>query len=293
VSASTLAKRGGIREDEPMHPTIVQIGPLPLHSYGLLLALSFFFGILLAARRAPSRGLSPDLVYDTSLVIVFAAIIGARLLYVFFHLKEMRGILDVLALWGGGLTMYGGVLAAMGAAWLYLRRRRVPFLRMADVVAPSLGLGLGLTRVGCFLNGCCYGRPTTGPFGVHFPEDSFVSGLFAGAAVHPTQLYASLTGLLVLAILLLYDRWKPAEGRLFALWLVLDSLGRFVLDYFRYYEANVYIAGGLTLNQLIGIGLALIGVLLFVRSGRAAHARAARTPPHEAAGEVAPASEAR
>jgi phosphatidylglycerol:prolipoprotein diacylglycerol transferase len=249
-----------------MHPTVFQIGPLPLHSYGLMLALSFFLGILLASRRAPGRGLHPDLVFDTSLVIVFAAILGARLLYVMFHLEEMHGWVDVVALWSGGLTMYGGVLAAIGASFVYLRRRRVPFLMMADVVAPSLGLGLGLTRIGCFLNGCCYGKPTESWIGVHFPAESLVTRLNDGAAVHPTQLYSSLTGLAIFVILLLYDRRPHGTGRVFALWLVLDALGRFLLDFFRSYEANVYVAGTLTVNQLVGLGLLVVGVLLFVRS---------------------------
>jgi phosphatidylglycerol:prolipoprotein diacylglycerol transferase len=251
-----------------MHPTLIKIGPLPLHSYGLMLALSFLVGILLARSRAPRRGISADIVSDTSLVIVFAAIIGARLLYVLFHRDEMHGFMDVIALWSGGLSMYGGVLAAMGASWVYLRRRGVPFLRMADVVAPSLALGLGITRIGCFLNGCCYGKPTTGALGVHFPEDSYVHRLFGGSAVHPTQLYSSLTGLVILGILLAWDRKRHLEGRLFALYLVLDATGRFILDFFRAYEANVYVAGPLTVNQLICIGLFALGVLLFLRAGR-------------------------
>lgn len=277
-----------------MHPTIVDIGPLPLHSYGLLLALSFFFGILLAARRAPSRGLNADLVYDTSLVIVFAAIIGARFLYVVFHLQDMHSWVDVIAVWGGGLTMYGGVLGALAASWIYLRRRHVAFLRMADVVAPSLALGLGVTRVGCFLNGCCYGKPTTSIFGVQFPPDSFVSGLFGGAAVHPTQVYSSLTGFTIMAFLLLVDRRPLPRGRLFALWLILDAAGRFVLDFFRYYEANVYVAGGLTVNQIIAIGLMLLGVMLFVRTSRSAAVpeTSRSTPPNESSSTL-PVSDAR
>ena len=267
-----------------MHPTLIQIGPLPLHAYGFMLALSFFVGILLAARRAPRRGVSPDVVFDTSLVIVFAAILGARALYVLFHRDEMRSLLDVVALWSGGLTMYGGVLAAMGASWLYLRRRRVRYLAMADVVAPSLGLGLGLTRIGCFLNGCCYGRPTTLPFGVHFPADSYVTRVFGDAALHPAQLYSSLTGFAILAILLLYDRKSRPEGHVFGLFLVLDSIGRFILDFYRSYEANAYILRGLTVNQVICIGLFTIGVLILVR--RTPSATATVTPTIAAPGAV-------
>jgi phosphatidylglycerol:prolipoprotein diacylglycerol transferase len=136
---------------------------------------------------------------------------------------------------------------------------------MADVVAPSLGLGLGLTRIGCFLNGCCYGRPTEGPFGVHFPADSYVTRVFGDAALHPTQLYSALTGLAICAILLAYDRAARPEGRVFGLFLVLDAVGRFALDFFRSYEANVYVLRGLTVNQLISVGLFLIGVLVIVR----------------------------
>jgi phosphatidylglycerol:prolipoprotein diacylglycerol transferase len=264
-----------------MHPTLVHIGPLPLHSYGFMLAISFFFGILLASRRAPARGLHPDLVFDTSLVIVFASIVGARLMYVLFHRGEMHGLLDYLALWNGGLTMYGGVLAGMGASWVYLRRRHVPFLRMADVVAPSLALGLMFTRIGCFLNGCCYGKPTHGPLGVVFPPDSFVGGFFSGVPLHPTQLYSSATGLLILLVLLWFDRGRRAEGQVFALYLLLDSAGRFSLDFFRYYESNAYVMGGLTVNQVICIGLFAIGVLLLVRRPAAAEIAPAPSPNAE------------
>lgn len=246
-----------------MHPTLVKIGPLELHSYGFLLAVSFFCGIVLAARRAPRRGLAPEAVYDTALVIVFAAILGARLMYVLFHREDIRSFVDVIAVWRGGLTMYGGVLAAMLAAWLYARRRQLAFLRMADVIAPSLGLGLMLTRVGCFLNGCCYGRQTDMPWGLVFPADSSGGTFFADTPLHPTQLYSSLEGLVLLVSLLLYDRRPRRDGQVFALYLVLAGLGRFGIDFFRYYEANVYVAGPLTVNQVISIGSVLVGLLLF------------------------------
>jgi phosphatidylglycerol:prolipoprotein diacylglycerol transferase len=249
-----------------MHPTLVQLGPFPLHSYGLMLAVSFFLGILLASRRAPSRGLHPDLLFDASLVIVFASILGARLMYVLFHRQEMHSLLDVVALWSGGLTMYGGVLAAMGAVWVFVRRRHVPFLSMADVVAPSLALGLGLTRIGCFLNGCCYGRPTQGPFGVVFPPESFVGRVFENTPLHPTQLYSAVTGLSIVVVLLLFDRRPRRAGQVFGLWLMLDATGRFGLDFLRYYEANAYVLGGLTVNQVICAGLFGLGVLVLVRS---------------------------
>jgi len=269
-----------------MHPTLVKIGPLELHSYGFLLAVSFFCGIALAARRAPRRGLAPEAVYDTALVIVFAAILGARLMYVVFHHAEMHSFVDVIAVWRGGLTMYGGVLAAMAAAWLYVRRRDLPFLRLADVIAPSLGLGLMLTRIGCFLNGCCYGKPTDAAWGVVFPGATFGGTLFGDAPLHPTQLYSSLEGLVVLLALLLYDRRPRRDGQVFALYLVLAGVGRFGIDFFRYYEANVYVAGPLTVNQIISVGSLLIGLLLFLASRGPRPALAAAVPAAEDATRV-------
>lgn len=245
-----------------MHPTLIKIGPLELHAYGFMLALAFFSGIWLAARRAPRRGVSPETVYDTSLVIVFAAIIGARLMYVVFHRDEMQSLYDMIAVWRGGLTMYGGVIGAMLAAWFTLRRRGVPFLRMADVMAPSLGLGLMLTRIGCFLNGCCYGKPTDLPWGVTFPPDSFGGSLYANTPLHPAQLYSSFAGLVILVVLLLYDRRSRAEGQVFALYLILAGAARFAMDFVRSYEANVYVLGPFTVNQMISAGLCLLGVVL-------------------------------
>ena len=152
-----------------MHPTLVHIGPFPLHATASCWRSASSRHPAGEPARAGART-APDVVFDTSLVIVFAAILGARGAVRLFHRNEMHRLLDVIALWSGGLTMYGGVLAAMvGRRGIYLRRRRVRVPAMADVVAPSLGLGLGLTRIGCFLNGCCYGKPTTGPVRGAFP----------------------------------------------------------------------------------------------------------------------------
>lgn len=267
-----------------MHPTLVKLGPLELHAYGFLLAVSFFCGIALAARRAPGRGLTAEVVYDTSLVIVFAAIIGARLMYVFFHREEMQSVLDMIAVWRGGLTMYGGVLAAVAASWLYLRRKELPFLRMADVVAPSLGLGLMLTRIGCFLNGCCYGKPTDLPWGMIFPEEAFGGRVFGGVALHPTQLYSSALGLVTLVTLLLLDRRRRPDGQLFSIYLILAGAGRFALDFWRYYEANVYILGPLTVNQVIAAGACIVGLVLLAATRRGGAADLAWRQP--AAGDA-------
>jgi len=254
-----------------MHPILFKLGPLELHSYGAMLALSFFFGILLASRRAPARGVQPDFVVDVSFAIVLASVIGARLLYVLFHREEMGGLLDVIAVWKGGMTMYGGVLAAMAVAALVAHRRKVAFLNLADIMAPSLALGLMVTRVGCFLNGCCYGKPTNSFLGVQFPFQNAAGSSF-DSPLHPTQLYSSAAGLLLLLVLLAIDRRPRPQGQLFGIYLVLAGIARFSVDVFRFYEANAYVLGSLTLSQVISFGLFLVGILLLVRTRHASPA---------------------
>lgn len=267
-----------------MYPILFKLGPFELHAYGAMLALSFFLGIILASRRASARAVSPDFIVDVAFAIVLASIIGSRLMYVLFHREEIGGFIDVIAVWKGGMTMYGGVLAAMAVSWLYARRRHISFLTLADIMAPSLALGLMLTRVGCFLNGCCYGKPTDSFLGVQFPFQNAVGSSF-NSPLHPTQLYSSFAGFLVLGILLWLDRRPSARGHLFSMYLMLASSARFILDLFRYYEANAYILGPLTLSQVISIGLFLVGVLIWARTRRATPQQAVAS--NKAASEVA------
>ncbi|MBM4116348.1 prolipoprotein diacylglyceryl transferase [bacterium] len=262
-----------------MHPDLIKLGPLTLHAYGTLLALSFFLGLLLARSRAAARGVAERDVLDLFQILIISAILGARLFFVVFHLDAYAGRWwHILALWEGGLTLYGGLLACFLSAALFLRRRGVPFLRMADVMAPSLGLGLLFTRIGCFLNGCCFGLPTAGPLGVCFPAGSEAArtalSLAAGHAhagdcvpIHPAQLYSAFAGLLILAALLLIDRRRPYEGATFAAFLLLYGAKRFAVDQFRYYEEAMTV-GGLSVNQWLSIALAGAAVVLHLRARR-------------------------
>ena len=256
-----------------MHPDIFSIGKFTLHGYGSALALSFLAGILLARRRAKSLGLAERDVMDLFQIIVLSAIVGARFFFVIFHLDAYEGrFWHMFALWEGGLTLFGGILLSFLSAGLFLRLRKVSFLLMADAMAPSLGLGIMITRIGCFLNGCCYGLPTDSPLGVEFPEGSEASrvareitGIFdAHPHVHPAQLYSSLGGGLIFALLLLLERRGRPAGFTFANFLVLYGVHRFVVDQFRYYEEVMRVLS-LSVNQWISIGFVIFGLLLHSR----------------------------
>jgi phosphatidylglycerol:prolipoprotein diacylglycerol transferase len=248
---------------------LFKIGPLAVHSYGLMLALAFLVGIAVATRRGRRVGLPVETIPDLSAVLILCAVVGSRLLYVAFHREHYRSLIDVIALWEGGATLYGGFLLAVLGSWLFARRRKVSFWLLADVVAPSIALGLAITRVGCFLSGCCFGKPTGLPWGTCFPPRSPAGTFFPpiGAVcqpIHPTQLYASLYGLAIFAALLALDRRLRREGSLFGAFLVLYGSARFGVDFLRYYEPNAFL-GPLTFNQWISLGGLLFGVWLIRR----------------------------
>ena len=248
-----------------MHPVLVELGPLKIYAYGFMLALSFLAGIRLAARRADRRGLGGDLIYDLSIVLVLAAVVGSRGLYIVTHREHYHSLVDIFAIWQGGATYYGGLVLAVAGAFVVLRRKGVSFLRVADICAPSIALGVFFTRIGCFLSGCCFGRPTGCPLGVVFPAGSPAGSMFEGH-IHPTQLYSSFYGLLILGFLLLLERWSRFDGFLFSCLLVLYGVARFVVDFFRWYEPSA-MTGVLTFNQVISIGLVIGGGLLLTVTG--------------------------
>jgi len=245
-----------------MHPVLIEIGRFKIYSYGLMLAVSFWIGILWAARRAPKRGLSAEVIYDLSIILILASVIGSRVLYIVAHRSDYHGILDMIALWQGGATFYGGFfLSLIGAAW-YLRRRRVSFLRVADVCSPSIALGLGLTRIGCYLSGCCFGRPTSSGRGVVFPPHSPAGYMCPGVPLEPTQLYSALLGVLVAAFLVLVERRMRATGRTFALFCICYGVARYLEDTLRYYEPSSRIGAHLAVSQAMSMGLLAAGVVL-------------------------------
>jgi len=257
-----------------MHPILIDLGMLKIYSYGFMLALSFLVGIVLGARRAGRRGIDPEIIYDLSIILVLGAVLGSRGLYILTHRDHFKSILDIVAIWQGGATYYGGLLLAVAGAVVYLRKKKIPFFRVTDILAPSVAAGVFITRIGCFLSGCCFGNPTSCPTGVVFPAGSPAGHCHADVAIHPTQIYSSLYGLVIFIILILIDRKERFDGFLFSWLCMLYGAARFIVDFFRHYEDLAIVAGGLTDNQVISIALILYGaVYLFV--GRAKKARTA------------------
>ncbi|MFQ6116168.1 MAG: prolipoprotein diacylglyceryl transferase [bacterium] len=253
-----------------MYPYLLKIGSFHLSSYGFMLALSFILGILLAARRAKKQQVDPNIIIDLSFYIIVTAIIGARVYYVLPHLQEFRGnFWRVFAVWEGGLSMYGGVILATVFVLLYMWKKRLPVWKIADIYAPSIALGLGLTRIGCFLRGSCFGKPTNVSWAVVFPPDSPAGMQFPATAIHPTQLYASLYGFVILFALLFLERFKRSNGFTFWLFILIYSISRFLIDFIRYYENSMILTTiwgkAISLNQGISVVLFVVASAMLLK----------------------------
>lgn len=251
-----------------MFPTILELGPLHVRSYGLLLAFSFVLGISWAARRARAAKLDADIIYGVAWIVVIGGVVGARLMFVLQHPGEFwSDPLAVLKVWRGGLTLYGGLILASLGTILYVRRHSERPWVYTDVLAPFVALGEGITRLGCFLNGCCFGKRCELPWAVTFPADSLPSAhLGYPHAIHPTQIYQAILGVLLFLGLSWLWRRRRFDGQVFFAFVFAEGVVRFVTDFARYYEPEqVTPVGGLFLSesQFLSLAFVLIGALGF------------------------------
>jgi phosphatidylglycerol:prolipoprotein diacylglycerol transferase len=230
-----------------MHPRLLQIGPFTLYSFGLMVIIGFLAGVFLARRLAGERGLPGEAFVDAAVVMLFASVAGARLLFVALHWRDYSGLAEAAAIWRGGMSFHGGLAAGVLAGVIYMRRLKLPVLALGDAAAPALALGYAIGRVGCLLNGCCYGGPTTLPWGMHFP-DADPRFLY-----HPAQVYASILNLMLMAALIHAYRRPHRSGQVLALYLGGYSVYRFAIESLRKGVTAKVLAFGLTEAQVFSI----------------------------------------
>ncbi len=263
-----------------MYPVLFKIGAFELRSYGLALAISVALGIWIAMKRAPRFGIKKETILDLAVLIMLAAIVGSRLWYVVYHVDEFRGqwLNTINPFQDGmigiaGLSMIGGVVLAIISALAYAKIKKLNFLNLGDTMAPAFLLGEGIVRLGgCFLNGCCFGRPTENLLGIVFPPEGVAGSVFPHTHLWPAQLFASALGFIGFALVLWLDRKSKFSG--FTFWLVFCyySIDRFVVDQFRYYETPQVLAtlGPITFNanHLLLLGLFLVSGYFLIRGWR-------------------------
>jgi phosphatidylglycerol---prolipoprotein diacylglyceryl transferase len=255
-----------------MHPILFQVGPFEIRSYGVMLAVSFVVGTWLARRRARAAGLGRLLGMELYLFIAVASLVGSRLQFIAENLSRYSlDRADALRTWQGGLSMQFGVILAILVVAVYVRHVGAPFAQTADLLAPSVALGECLTRIGCFMNGCCFGGACSLPWGVVFSRASQAGAQFPGIPIHPTQLYLSLSSLAVFGALLSLEGRRRGHGYLFGWFLILSSTARFLVDFIRSYESSsvVFTVGPLAINhyQVISAALFVVGLYFLWRAG--------------------------
>ena len=247
-----------------MHPEIFGV----IKSYGLMLALSFALGLWLSIRRGKPHGIRSEDIMDLVFGVLVSSLVGVRLFFVLTHLGDFDPWYRAFFIWDGGLTLYGGIILATLTVYVMARRRRIPFLVMADIFSPGVILGIGITRIGCFLAGCCFGHPTDWGCGVVFPADAPATLHYGPVAVHPSQLYGSGGGFLIFAVLLLLEPIWNYRGATFGRFLMLYGISRFLVDFSRYYEPEQVTALGWSNNQWISVGLIAAGLAVQVVCAR-------------------------
>ena len=215
-----------------MYPILYKIGPITLYTYGFFLALGFLVAILVAGREAKRLGLSEGHFFDLCFYLLIAAIVGSRLLFVLVDLGLfLKNPLKIFAIWEGGLVFHGGLIAALATAFILMRRYKMPWLPTFDALAVGTPLGVTFGRIGCFMAGCCFGRPSSLPWAVRFTNPESLCPI--QESLHPAQLYEAILSLMVFGVVFWLRKRKRFDGQILATYLMLAGLIRFTVEFFR------------------------------------------------------------
>ena len=262
---------------------------VPIYGFGLMVVVAFYAAMTLAVWRARREKLNADVIYDLGLAMLVGGLVGARLFFVAEYWGEkVLSVAEVFRIWEGGIVLYGSGIGAAVAFVLYRMFRPFPVLATLDALAPSIALGVAIGRLGCFLNGCCYGDFCDVPWlGVRFPKNApawvaeRAQGLIARDApwslpIHPTQLYSAFDGFVLFLLLTTYYPVRRRDGSVIALLLLTYPVTRFLIEELRNDEGAFVL--GLTISQAFSVLLFLGAVVL--------RATLAASPPYRLADEA-------
>lgn len=245
-----------------MHNDLLTIGNLTIHGYGLMIAIGIIAAYAMAEYRAKKQDLENKYIFPLLIWGVVIGFVCAKLLYWITILDEIVQDPKILLDLSDGFVVYGGIIGGIAAGAVYCKIKKIRFWKYLDLVVPSIALAQGFGRLGCLLAGCCYGVEAKHGFGMTFPADSFAPG---GVPLVPTQLYSSVFDFLHFAFLCLLARKSQTSGVVSASYLIIYSVGRFIIEFFRGDLIRGEV-GVLSTSQFISIFVCVFGVaLLFVR----------------------------
>jgi phosphatidylglycerol:prolipoprotein diacylglycerol transferase len=261
-----------------MYPELFRIGNFPINTYGVFLALAFLCAILIAVRLARRDGLPAEKIYDLSLWMLLAGLFGSKVLMLFTEpdYRDNPALLLSLDFLRSGGVFYGGLLGAVLAGYFLMKRYKLPWWKTADACAPGIAVANFFGRQGCFAAGCCWGKPTTLPWGVKFTEAGHqITGVPTDVHLHPTQLYESFAMLLVFFFLLWLHKRKRFDGQVILAYALLYSAIRFAIEFVRD-DPRGDVFGltsltGLSTSQLISLVIGIWALILLIRRRRRAN----------------------
>jgi len=241
-----------------MHPVIFSFAGLNIFSYGLMVALAVFVTSILIYHHAQKNNMPGEKMLDLIFWIVVWGLIGGRVFYVLLNIQDyIREPLELFKLYKGGMVFHGSLIFALMAALIFIKNNKLPLFAALDVLALYIPVGHAIGRIGCFLNGCCYGLPAPTGWGVIFPGHL--------AAVYPTQLYSSFLLLMIFFILFFLEKKKKFNGQILFSYLILYGTMRFLIEFLR---DNPRILGGLSVFQCISLLIFFAGLLLYIQQGK-------------------------
>jgi phosphatidylglycerol:prolipoprotein diacylglycerol transferase len=253
-----------------MYP-IFQLGPLKINPWGTMAVIAIIAAVLVAIIRAKKYQIPPQrvrAVLHFAVLGIIASFIGARLFWILEHIQFLREYpRELFKIGQGGLSWYGGLLFGFLVGFVCLIKGKFRAWAALDILAPGIALGLFFARIGCFLKGCCFGIPTTVSWSVTFPPGSPASIVYwEGVNVHPTQLYASFAALISFFILLAIERRIKIklQGLIFFSFLILYGLWRFIIEFFRYHDPNLYLWSWVTKGHAFSITAIIVGAAMIV-----------------------------
>jgi phosphatidylglycerol:prolipoprotein diacylglycerol transferase len=234
-----------------MHPVLCQIGPFTLYSYGLMFALAVVVGTSLLSIQAKKKGISPEIIFDLSFWLTVGGVLGARIYYVILYPEPFKeNPWEFFMLQHGGLAFQGSIIPATLIVLWYIKRHRLPSLSILDLLAPYIALAHGIGRIGCLLNGCCYGKEAS--WGLYFPVHE--------ARLIPSQIFDTLGLLVVFYILRKIQEASKIPGETFAFYLIFGGIQRFLNEFSRGDHAAMY--GPFSNFQLLSLIMIIAGVIM-------------------------------
>ncbi|MDF2674893.1 MAG: prolipoprotein diacylglyceryl transferase [Clostridiales bacterium] len=243
-----------------MLPELLKIGKLTINGYGFMISLGIVAALILGNYRGRKRGMNTDIILDIAIYGVIGGVIGGKLLFMLTELpyiiKNPVVIKDMLS---AGFVLYGAILGGALGVYILLRRKKMSFIKYFDLLAPSVVLAQGFGRIGCFFAGCCYGKPTNGPFGVIFRNSNYAP---TDIHIHPTQIYSSLGDFAIAGILIYFASKPRKDGQVGGLYMILYSIGRFFIEFLRDDpRGNV---GFFSTSQFICIFILICGIIIYM-----------------------------